>query len=188
MNSTSVNLLKRLREPKPETAWERFGDLYAPLIFYWARQKGLTSTDAADLVQDVLATLVVKLRDFEYDSNRRFRCWLRTITVNRANDLYRRNSLRPEVGFDDVLQQMAVVDDTELFTESEYRSVVLNRALELLRSEFRETTWQAFWMQVAEGLKAADVAQQLELPLNAVYLAKSRLLARLRGELEGLLD
>lgn len=188
MDSTSVNLLRRLREPKAETAWERFVDLYAPLIFYWARQKGLTSTDAADLVQDVLATLVVKLRDFEYDAKRRFRGWLRTITVNRANDLYRRNSLRPEVGFDDVLQRMTVVDDAELFAESEYLSVVVHRALELLRSEFRETTWQACWMQVVEGRKAPDVAQQLGLPLNAVYLAKSRLLARLRDELEGLLD
>ena len=188
MDSTSVNLLRRLREPKAEAAWERFVDLYAPLIFYWARQKGLNSTDAADLVQDVLTTLVVKLRDFEYDADRRFRGWLRTITVNRANDLYRRNSVRPEVGLDAVLQRMTIIDDSELFVQSEYRSMVVHRAFELLRSEFRDSTWQACWMQVVDGLKSSDVATQLNLPINAVYLAKSRVLARLREELEGLLD
>jgi RNA polymerase sigma-70 factor (ECF subfamily) len=188
MDSTSVNLLRRLREPKAENAWQRFVDLYAPLIFYWARQKGLNATDSADLVQDVLTTLVVRLPDFQYDPDRRFRGWLRTVTVNRANDLYRRKASRPEVGVEEALERMTVVNESDLFIEAEYRSVIVTRALELLRSEFAETTWQAGWLQIVEGRKAADVAGELGLPVNAVYLAKSRLLARLRTELEGLLD
>lgn len=188
MDSTSVSLLRRLREPKGEVAWTRFVELYAPLIFYWARQKGLNVTDAADLVQDVLATLVVRLRDFQYDAEQRFRGWLRTITLNRAHDLYRRKAARQEVTDPAILEQLTVVDDTDLFMESEYRSLLVHRALQLLKSEFRDTTWQAGWLQVVEGLKASDVSIQLGLPLNSVYLAKSRLLARLREELDGLLD
>jgi len=84
MNSTSVNLLKRLREPEAEPAWQRFVELYAPLIFYWARQKGLSADDASDLLQDVLATLLTKLPEFQLDPDRRFRGWLRTVTVNRV--------------------------------------------------------------------------------------------------------
>lgn len=67
MNSPSANLLKRLREPHAESAWQRFVELYAPLIFYWARQKGLNADDAADLLQDVLATLLTKLPEFRHD-------------------------------------------------------------------------------------------------------------------------
>ena len=188
MDSTSVNLLQRLREPQAESAWQTFVDLYAPLIFYWARQKGLGPTDAADLVQDVLAILVVKLPEFDYNADRRFRGWLRTITLNRANDLHRRKSVRPQTECDEILERLTVVDDSDLFIEAEYRSLVVHRALELLRPEFRETTWHASWMQIVDGRKASDVATQLGLPLNAVYLAKSRVLARLREELEGLLD
>ena len=85
-------------------------------------------------------------------------------------------------------RHLIIVDDTDLFVESEYRSVIIHRALERLRSEFQTSTWQACWIQVVEEQKAPDVAKQLDMPLNAVYLAKSRVLARLRQELEGLLD
>ena len=80
MDSTSVSLLRRLREPDHDAAWQRFVDLYAPLIFHWAKNRGLNPTDAADLVQEVLVTLVAKLPEFEYDPTKRFRGWLRTVT------------------------------------------------------------------------------------------------------------
>jgi hypothetical protein len=82
MDSTSISLLRRLRQPNQEAAWQRFVDLYAPLIFHWSKNQGLTPTDASDLVQDVLAIVVEKLPEFEYDPQRRFRGWLRTVTVN----------------------------------------------------------------------------------------------------------
>ncbi len=187
MDSTSVNLLRRLREPQAETAWQRFVELYAPLIFHWGRQQGLNATDATDLVQDVFVTLIEKLPEFEYDPNQRFRGWLRTIAVHRGSDLRRRQNIRPQTGFDDAIQRQP---DTaaDLFVEEEYRCLLVYRALELLRTEFRETTWQAGWLQIVEAQKPLAVAQQLKLPLNAVYLAKSRILARLREELDGLLD
>ena len=191
MNSTSVNLLERLREPQAESAWQRFVELYAPLVFYWARQKGLNADDASDLLQDVLATLLTKLPEFQYDPDRRFRGWLRTITVNRVTDMHRRNairSLQTELDSTAVLNRLTQADSNDLFIESEYRAVVINGALDLLRSEFQPVTWQACWLQIVEGQPASAVASQLNIPLNSVYLAKSRVLARLRQELEGLMD
>jgi len=191
MNSTSINLLDRLREPEAESAWQRFVELYAPLIFYWARQKGLNADDASDVLQDVLATLVTKLAEFQFDPNRRFRGWLRTITVNRVTDMHRRNAIRSwqtELDSTAVFNRLTQADSNDLFIESEYRSVVINRALDLLRSEFQPVTWQACWLQIVEGQRAQDVANHLNIPLNSVYLAKSRVLARLQQELEGLLD
>jgi RNA polymerase sigma-70 factor (ECF subfamily) len=83
MNTTPVSLLQRLRAPAPTAAWDRFVELYTPVLFAWARRLGLQSQDAADLIQEVFAVLVQKLPTFEYDQHKSFRGWLRTITLNK---------------------------------------------------------------------------------------------------------
>ena len=91
MNTTSASLLLRLQASSESgPAWNRFVDLYTPLIYYWARKNGLQSVDASDLVQEVLAVLVKKIADFQYDPRRSFRGWLRTITLNKLREQYRR--------------------------------------------------------------------------------------------------
>jgi RNA polymerase sigma-70 factor (ECF subfamily) len=144
MDDTSVNLLKRIGEQKSDSAWQRFVDLYTPLIFYWARQKGLSTDDASDIVQDVLSTLVLKLPEFQYDPNRRFRAWLKTITLNRVTDLHRRNQLLSLRSEPYGLSRITIADDADLFVEAEYRSVIVNRALDLLQTEFHESTCRLF--------------------------------------------
>jgi RNA polymerase sigma-70 factor (ECF subfamily) len=188
VDSTSASLLLRLRMPHEEAAWQRFVELYAPLIFHWGRGQGLNSADAADLVQEVLTTLIAKLPEFEYDPARRFRGWLRTIVVNKARDFQRRAAARPVSGNEATILHVAAAPSADLFEEAEYRTFLVNRAMELMRTEFRDEVWQACWKQVVEGRKAADVAQELGVSVNQVYLAKSRVLARLREELAGLVD
>jgi RNA polymerase sigma-70 factor (ECF subfamily) len=187
MDSTSVSLLRRLQSDDKETAWARFVDLYAPLIFYWGKSRGLNATDAADLVQEVLATLVVRLPEFEYDPKRRFRGWLRTITVNKASDFHRRNALRPSSGHENTIQYVAAAHE-DVFEDAEYRNFLIGRALEVMRGEFRESTWQAAWKQIVDGRKAAEVAEELGISNNAVHVAKCRVVRRLREELDGLMD
>jgi RNA polymerase sigma-70 factor (ECF subfamily) len=187
MDSTSVSLLERLRRPKPQLAWQRFVDLYAPLMFYWARSKNLSHADAADLVQDVLASLVVALPRFQYDPKQRFRGWLRTIVLNRARDFLRRKATRREEFHPLMLDELAAKDG-DLFEEQEYRLAVVQRAFQLLRSEFQETTWQACWRQVIDGEDAAQAAAALGISPNAAYIAKCRVLRRLRTEVQGLLE
>jgi len=188
MDSTSVSLLRRLQEPEHEAAWARFVELYAPLIFCWAKTQGLNATDASDLVQEVLTTVVAKLPEFQFDPTKRFRGWLRTVTVNKANDVHRRNAIRPNSGNDPTIQNAVVATEDDLFEEQEYRGFLVNRALELMKSEFRDEVWQACWMQVVEGESAAQVSEKLGISLNVTYLAKSRVLVRLREELDGLMD
>ena len=188
MDSTSVSLLRRLQSDEREIAWERFVELYAPLIYRWGRHHGLHSADASELLQDVLTTLVVKLPEFQYDPNRRFRSWLRTVTLNRANDLHRRNSVRPSSGHDETLVTAAVATNVDMFEEAEYRRFLVHRAMQVMREEFRDDSWQAVWQHVVEGRKAAEIAKDLGITVNMVYLAKSRILKRLRRELDGLLE
>ena len=187
MDTTSISLLQLLRQPNAEAAWQRFVNLYTPLIYYWGRGQGLNSTDASDLVQEVLAILVIKLPQFEYDRTRRFRGWLKTIAVNKARDFQRRSTKRPATGTDSTIERLAAPDAVDLFEEVEYRNFLVKRAMKLMQAEFQDQTLRACWMHLAEGRKAADVGQELGISANAVHIAKSRVLRRLREELEGLL-
>ncbi len=188
MNSTSVSLLKRLQSDQKEIAWERFVELYAPLIFYWAKKHGLNATDQTDLVQEVLVIVQSKLEEFQYDPQRRFRGWLRTITLNKANDFHRRNARRPESGHEETIIQVTTENEADLFAEQEYRRFLVKRALNVMQSEFPESTWKACYQSVVEGQTAAEIARDLNITVNMVYLAKSRVLWRLREELTGLVD
>jgi RNA polymerase sigma-70 factor (ECF subfamily) len=188
MESTSSSLLLRLRQPGEQASWQRFVDLHTPLLYFWACRMGLSAEDAADLVQDVFLTLVRKLPEFEYDPTRSFRAWLRTVTENRWRDFRRRRAIAPRDTGDAALADAAVPDSTAELWEGEYRQLLLARAAQLMQAEFQPATWRACWALVVEGKSGAEVAAELGLSLDAVYAAKSRVLRRLRRELDGLLD
>src|SRR5438874_8264813 len=130
MQSTPVSLLERLHRPGEQAAWIRFVQLHTPLLYHWARRTGLQESDASDLVQDVLTTMVQKLPEFSYDREKSFRGWLRTILVNRWRDLRRRRAARPMTGQDELLARTADESGPELLEEAEYRTRLVNRALE----------------------------------------------------------
>lgn len=186
MHTTSVSLLERLRQPAPAEAWGRFVDLYTPLLYYWARRLGLQETDAADLVQDVLAVLLQELPEFRYDPTKSFRSWLRTVTLNKWREGQRRRSPALLAADHPVLAELASPDDEDCW-EVEYRQQLVGRALELIRSEFQPDTLQVFWETTIAGRLAAEVAAERGISINAVYLARSRVIRRLRRELDGLL-
>jgi RNA polymerase sigma-70 factor (ECF subfamily) len=186
MNTTPISLLARVRQPGEQKAWARFVEMYTPMLFLWSRRLNLQESDAADLVQDVFAVVVQKLPDFVYDRGQSFRGWLRTILSNKWRDLQRRRRVRPvqeERG-----EEPAAPPDTDSLDEEEYRRHLVGRALELMQREFQLTTWRACWETVVSDRPAADVAAELGMTLDSVYAAKSRVLRRLRKELEGLLD
>jgi RNA polymerase sigma-70 factor (ECF subfamily) len=187
MHTTPVSLLERVRKPGEQQAWNRLVEMYTPLLFYWARRMGLQESDAADLVQDVFILLVHKLPEFVYDRRKSFRNWLRTILHNKWRDRLRRASVHARQ--DSGLTEMADSDDAlEELWEKEYRELLVARALELMQSDFQPTTWQACWETTVSGRPAAEVAAALGMTVDAVYAAKSRVLRRLRQELEGLLE
>jgi RNA polymerase sigma-70 factor, ECF subfamily len=186
MHTTPVSLLERVRSPGEQQAWGRFVEMYTPLLYYWACRMGLQESDAADLVQEVFAILVAKLPEFVYDRKKSFRGWLRTILHNKWRDQQRRAAPPMQPG--SKLADQASPEETETFWEIEYREQLVGRALELMQSEFQPTTWRACWEVVVSGRPVAEVARELGITVDSVYAAKSRVLRRLRKELEGLLD
>jgi RNA polymerase sigma-70 factor (ECF subfamily) len=190
MLSTSVTLLERVRQRDDQPAWERFVALYTPLLYRWAQRTGLNDHDATDLAQDVLVLLMKELPDFKYDAAKRnFRGWLKTVTINKCRELQRRRVIKlGAAGEQDALQAVAVADDLEQFWDAEYRQHLVRKALEIMRTEFEPNTWQACWEHTVNDKSAAEVGQELGMSEAAVYVAKSRVLRRLRQELAGLLD
>jgi RNA polymerase sigma-70 factor (ECF subfamily) len=186
MDSTPVSLLQRLQGPaigpKP---WQQMVQLYTPLLHGWARRLGLQDADAADLVQDVMLHLFRKLPTFPYDPGKSFRAWLSVVLVNKWRENARRRA--PAAGRDALLKDVAVPDPLTALAEDEYRQQLVGRALQIMQADFQPTTWRACWALVVEGEPAAAVAARLGVTLQAVYQAKSRVLHRLRNELDGLL-
>ncbi len=188
MVPTPASLLEQVRQTDNQEAWSRFVWLYTPLLQRWLARLGVRAEEAADLVQDIFVLLVRKLPEFRYDRHMSFRAWLRTVTLNKWRDRQRGRVDQPLDAEAPALANLEVEDDAAVFDEEEYRSYLAGRALRLIQAEFEETTWRAFWEMVVADRPAAEVAAELGVTVNAVYLAKGRVLRRLREELEGLLD
>lgn len=191
MISTSLSLIDRLKEPlQNANAWDRFVRLYTPLLCYWCMKMGLREEEVQDVVQEVLVLLLHKIREFVHDG-RTFRGWLRTILKNKCRDYLRKQSRTPQpiglIGFE-FDAQLEVADDVALLTDAEYRSFIARQALRLIQTEFEESTWRACWLTLINGLSAQAAAEQLQISVNAVFVARSRVLGRLRDEFSGLLE
>ena len=191
---TSVSLLQRLRQDEAATDWRNFTQMYEPLIRNWLRRKDVLGHDADDLAQNIMAVVVRKVGQFEHNGRTgAFRTWLRTITVNCVREHWRASRDRPVgVGGSDVQEMLAQLEDpesrlTKIWNE-EHDRYVMRQLLEKIREEFTASTWQAFQRFALDGVSAADVALELGISSNAVFVAKSRILARLRQESAGLLD
>jgi RNA polymerase sigma-70 factor (ECF subfamily) len=193
MAATSTSLLARLHESDSQ-AWDRLVELYTPLIRRWLGHVGVRTSDGDDLVQEVLAVVVRRFPDFEHNQRTgAFRAWLRAIAVNCARDFWKANRLRPTAAggtdFGSYLAQLE--DNAHPFAEAwdrEHDVHVTRQLLEALRPEFEQKTWEMFKRFVLDGKPAADVATELGTTPNAVFIAKSRVIARLRQEAEGLIE
>jgi len=187
MLTTSLSLLDRLRHPDQPAAWELFVRLYAPLLVSWAKRQGFQDADAADLIQDVLIKLIRLLPGYERGKGQSFRGWLSHVTVNQCRDFRRRVATRalPEANGLSGVEDLSPAEDID---ELEYRRALLGRGMEMIRPEFNDKTWAAFQGLLLDGRTAAEVASELGMTENAAYLARHRVLTRLREELAGLLD
>jgi len=183
--STSSNLLARLRV-QDKAAWHRLVKLYGPLVYSWCRQRGLQAEDAADVVQEVFRAVSTSVKDFKPAPNGSFRGWLWRIARNRMLDFFRRRQRQPNaVGGTDAQERIAALPESldESQQSASAAGNLVRQALAMIRPDFSEASWQAFLRVVMEDQRPEDVARDLAISVNAVYIAKSRVLRRLRDEL-----
>lgn len=194
VSRTPLSLLERLREHPDQEAWQRFLDLYTPMIEDWLRRYAVQFADIDDLVQDIMLVLMRELPNFRHNErDGAFRHWLRQITVHRSRDFWRAQQSRPAVlggsDFAAMLDQLAdPSSDLSQQWDREYNRHIVTRLLAAVEPDFTPGTWQAFRRTVLDGIKPAGAAAELGLSVNAVLIAKSRVLSRLRTELRGLLE
>jgi RNA polymerase sigma-70 factor (ECF subfamily) len=178
-----------MRDTSDHVAWQEFVDIYAPLIHAYALRRGLQDADAADVAQQVLQSIARAIPGFFYDRSKgSFRGWLFTITRNHFFKTLEKKRRLPtatgDTSFQDVLAQQQDETDDERIWNLEHQRQLFHWAAEKVRADFKDTTWNAFWAVAVEGRPAADVAKVLGLTSGAVYIAKSRVTARLRRVIE----
>ena len=190
--ATSPSLIVRAKA-LDQVAWDRLSRLYTPLVYGWARSQKLQENDAADVVQEVFQAVAKSITKFEMSQSKPpFRAWLWGITRNKIRDHYRKKADAPNAsGGTQAQLQIAEVPDSEPADDTDQmqlsdRGSLAYRALELMKTDFKQNTWQAFWRVTIENESAADVASDLGMSVGSVYTAKSRVLSHLRNELAGL--
>ena len=188
--ATRQSLLVRLRNPRDGQAWAEFVAIYTPLIDRVARANGLQRADAADLAQEVFRAVAGAIDRFDPDPARgSFRSWLFRIARNLVVNLLAARRIRPlATGDSDVqemLERVPAPDGAETaFFDLEYRRRVFVWAADQVRGEFRQSTWQAFWLTAVEGQAPRAAAQASGISVGAVYIARSRVMARLKSIIE----
>ena len=192
-DATRPSLLVRIRDPRDREAWEQFVEIYAPLVYRMARRRGLQDADAADLTQDVLRSVSGAVGRLDYDRARgTFRSWLYTVTRNALNTFFDAQRRAPRGSGDsavqDWLEDRPAEDEESAAWDREYQQRVLAYAAEQVRPSFEESTWQAFWQTAVEGVPGKEVAQRLGMTVGAVYIAKSRVLGRIKEHVHQLLE
>jgi RNA polymerase sigma-70 factor (ECF subfamily) len=190
---TSASLLERLRTAPDEAAWQRLDELYRPLLRRWLLRDPTLGAEAEDVVQEVMVVLVRELPGFQRRRTGSFRRWLRTITAHRLGALYRSRKNRPlalgsPLAESPLMQLADPSSELSCQWDEEHDRYVLRRLMELIGPLFEAATLAAFRRVVFDAIAPAQAAAELGLSLNAVLLAKSRVLSRLRQEAEGLID
>jgi RNA polymerase sigma-70 factor (ECF subfamily) len=182
---TRQSLLFRIRDTSDQVAWQEFVEIYAPLIHAYGLRRGLQDADAADVSQQVLQSIARAIPGFVYDRSKgSFRGWLFQITRNHFLKNLRNKRRLPtatgDTSFHEVLHQQQDDTDHERIWNLEHQRQLFHWAAEKVRADFKHSTWNAFWAFAVEGKPVADVAKELGLTPGAVYIAKSRVTARIR--------
>jgi RNA polymerase sigma-70 factor, ECF subfamily len=189
--STSTSLLQKVQTGSP-AAWSRLVLLYAPVVARWCRRVGLRPEDTDDVLQEVFRAVARKVADFQRSRSGSFHAWLHRITHNKVRDHFRRLRGEPQAaGGSDAQARLeeapAPEDEASSSVTDAEPYCLLRRGLDLVQGEFEAKTWQAFWRAVIDEQDTEVIAADLGISANAVRVAKSRVLRRLRQELGDLM-
>jgi RNA polymerase sigma-70 factor (ECF subfamily) len=188
--ATRCSLLVRLRDVSDARAWAEFVDVYAPLVYRLARRQGLQDADAADLTQEVLGVTVDALPRFIYDPRRgSFRSWLFTVARHRLQRLFENRRRQPQGSGDPAAEKLLEAQPAPgeaAEWERDYQRRLFEYAAQRVRGHFRPSTWDAFWRTATLGEEARTVAASLGISVGAVYIARNRVLTRIRRQIQRL--
>ena len=187
--TTRYTLLARLCQPSDELAWQELMDIYEPFVYRLARRRGFQHADAADLCQEVFQATARAIEGWHRRTDRgSFRAWLFQIARNIMINALRHRQRHPAgvggSGLKRLLDQQPADDEESRLLALEYERHLFQWAAEEVKKEFRSNTWHAFWQTAVEGRRACEVAHDHDMSVGAVYIARSRVMARLREKIQ----
>ncbi len=182
---TNTSLLNGLRDPDNDRVWSDFFARYQPLLVNFSKRLGLNDSDAQDAAQDALVAFASSYREGAYDREKgRLRTWLFAITTNKVRDIQRKRGKQMVVTDDaDNTRFLNQIPDEKSLSdvwEAEWAKSVMNECLAEVRKQVKPQTMRAFELFAIEGHSAAEVADELDMTENAVWIAKNRVTTRLR--------
>ncbi len=182
---TRESLILRLQNPGDVCAWNEFAEIYSPVVYRVAMAKGFQAADAENIVQEVLLSVAKAITAWLQRADRgKFRAWLLRIASNEACDLMTARATRP-LGTDGEQGQrlLAEVPDRgslSALLELEHERAVFQWAANQVRGSIATQTWQAFWLTEVCGLPAHEVADSLATRVGNIYVARCRVMARIK--------
>jgi len=181
---TRCSLLVRIRDADDQRAWEEFVEIYTPLVYGFCRQRGLQDADSADVAQEVMRAVSRAIGSFDYQPERgRFRTWLFVVTRSKFNNFLEKHIKAPQATGDTAVREIIEAQpcpEQDPSWDQEYQQRLFDWACTQVRGEFSESTWQAFWRTAVNEETGEEAARALGLSVGAVFIAKSRVRARLR--------
>jgi RNA polymerase sigma-70 factor, ECF subfamily len=175
----------RLRDHSDASAWSEFVQVYSPLIYDFCRTRELQASDAADVTQEVLLRVSKAIRQFEYDRSKGFfRDWLARIVLNEIRRLAKKQAHI-------VTAPKELDEDSKALASSwneQFQQYIFSKALERSKLHFNEETWKMFELSWLDKLPAEQVAEKTGVGVERIYVARSRVLKRLRYEVAILVD
>ena len=189
---TRPSLLVRMRNPRDDRAWGEFAAIYEPLVYRLARRKGFQDADAKELVQEVFVAVASAIDRWDPDPARgKFRGWLFRIARNLMINLLIRQQREPRASGDSNVRRLlerqpAAEGEVSAFFDRQYRRETFHWAARQVRPQFRQNTWEAFRLTSVQGKAVQEVAATLGVTPGAVYIARSRVMARLRETIQRL--
>lgn len=186
--TTRYSLIERIRSPEDAEAWTEFTSIYQPVIFGICKSKGMQHADATDVTQEVMARVASAIEKFDPTHSRvTFRGWLYRVTQNLVTDFFRKNeknvlaNASPELPITSELRVES--QESQQFALNFKRQVFVVVAKKI-QSQAAQNTWRAFWETEVEQRPVEDVARELDMTTGSVYVARSRIIARMRKEVQ----
>ena len=183
--STRQTLLIRIRDADDGDAWSEFVGLYLPVVERYARSQGVKDSDIDDLSQEVLKSIASAIKKFDYDPEKgTFRSWVFRVVRSKVAQHFKVAGRQPAQASGSTAVHRLLAEhpseSEELDWDLEYRRQMFRWAAQRVRHEFADNTWAAFWHTAVDGMRPADISEKVEMSVGAIYVAKSRVVARLR--------
>lgn len=184
---TNHSLVARVKDLGDGASWIEFMGIYQPVVFRMAKRRGLQDADAHDVMQHVFASIAGAIDRWHVGEGKPpFRAWLTTITRNAINSSLGRRPRDRAAGSTSVFEQLnalpagAEVSETEIVNET--RRETFRWAAQKVRGDFSQSTWDSFWRTSVLGEPIAEVAASTNQNAGAIYVARHRVLTRLKQE------